>query len=63
VLESDEEVDGVPVVDDEAVVEGAAVSATEPTLKANDRELCAGALNVSVVGLLQFTLLFWASPS
>jgi hypothetical protein len=58
VLKIDEE-----AVDDEEAVEEVAVSTTEPTLKVEDNALGAGALNVSVVGLLQFTLLFTVSPS
>ena len=67
VLQIDEEVDVVPVIDEEVVDEEAAkgvtVSMTEPPLKVEDNALGASALNVSVVGLLQFTLLFTVATS
>jgi hypothetical protein len=54
VLKGVEEIDEIAVVDDDEV----AVSGVEPTVVVTDKALGAGALNVSVVGLLQFTLLF-----
>jgi hypothetical protein len=55
VLGSDDCVVGITVAADEEVLEEDSVSTTDPMLNVEVNALGAGALNVSVVGLLQFT--------